>query len=158
MQINIFANELACDLGPCPIGTPARSRAVHSAKARFVGEHDAQAAATSGGSWPELASRQLESRVFKSVLSRRVALGMKRTRHQFTPAMPVQKIVDGAVAGRMPNRLLISRLEILDVRISPAPAALAKHPNKAFSAESVMFSRWRPPIGFGLSSFSPPPS
>src|SRR5215472_6443669 len=26
--------------------------------------------------------------------------------------------------------------------ISPAPAALAKHANKAFSAESVMFSRW----------------
>ena len=76
---------------------------------------------------------------------------MKRTRHQFTPAMPVQKIVDGAVAGRMPNRLLISRLEIWMFRISPAPAALAKHPNKAFSAESVMSSRWRPPIGFGLS-------
>jgi hypothetical protein len=42
--------------------------------------------------------------------------------------------------------------------ISPAPAALAKHANKTFSAESVMFSRWRPPIGFGLSALIPPPS
>jgi hypothetical protein len=52
IRINVFANELAGDPWPCPIGSPARSRAVHSAKARFVGEHDAQAAATSGGSPP----------------------------------------------------------------------------------------------------------
>jgi transposase len=37
-------------------------------------------------------------------------------------------------------------------------AALAKHVSNAFSAESVMFSRWRPPIGFGLSALIPPPS
>src|SRR5882672_466002 len=35
---------------------------------------------------------------------------------------------------------------------SPAPAALAKRANKAFSSASVMFSRIRPPIGFGLSA------
>ena len=54
IQIDVFANELAGDLWPCPIGSPARSRAVHSAKACFIGEHDAQAAATSGGSPPGL--------------------------------------------------------------------------------------------------------
>jgi hypothetical protein len=36
-----LANELAGDLRPRSIGSPARSRAVHAAKARFVGEHDA---------------------------------------------------------------------------------------------------------------------
>ena len=53
---------------------------------------------------------------FKSFLSRRVTLGMKRTRHQLAPAMPVQKIVDCAVAGRVPDRLFIGRLEIVDVQ------------------------------------------
>jgi len=43
-------------------------------------------------------SQQLESRFFKSVLSREVALGMERTWHQLTPAMPVQKIVDPQAA------------------------------------------------------------
>jgi len=41
---------------------------------------------------------------------------MKRTRHQLAPAMPVQKIVDCAVAGRVPDRLFIGRLEIVDVQ------------------------------------------
>src|SRR5258705_12600153 len=54
IQIDVFANELTGDLRPRPIGSPARSRAVHPAKARFVGEHDAQAATTSGGSPPGL--------------------------------------------------------------------------------------------------------
>src|SRR5262245_42325360 len=63
---------------------------------------------------------------FKSVLSRRVALGMKRTRHQLTPAMPVQKIVDRAVAGLMPDRLFISRLEIVDVQHLARSRSLGK--------------------------------
>src|SRR5258707_6478531 len=54
IQIDVFANELAGDLWPCPIGSPARSRAVHPPKASFIGEHDAQAAATSGGNPPGL--------------------------------------------------------------------------------------------------------
>jgi hypothetical protein len=54
IQIDVFADELAGDLWPCPSGSPARSRAVHSAEARFISEHDAQAAATSGGSPPSL--------------------------------------------------------------------------------------------------------
>jgi hypothetical protein len=52
--------------------------------------------------------------------------------------MLVQKIVDGAVAGRMPDAWAALRSWMFS--ISPAPAALAKHANKAFSAESVMFS------------------
>jgi hypothetical protein len=54
IQIDVFANELAGDLRPRPIGSPARSRAVHAAKARFVGEHDAQAATPSGSNPPGL--------------------------------------------------------------------------------------------------------
>src|SRR5882724_6072041 len=52
IQIDIFTNELAGDLWPDTNGCPARSRAVHPAEARFVGEHDAQAATTPGGSQP----------------------------------------------------------------------------------------------------------
>src|SRR6266404_5836779 len=40
--------------------------------------------------------------------------------------------------------------------ISPAPAALAKRASKTLSSATVMFSRWRPPIGFGLSALIPP--
>src|ERR1700730_4825475 len=41
-----------------------------------------------------------EKRFFlKIVLSREIAFGMERTRHQLAPAMPGQKIVDRAVAG-----------------------------------------------------------
>jgi len=52
IEIHVFANELGGDLRPGASGSPARSRAVHPAKARFVGEHDAQAATTSGGKPP----------------------------------------------------------------------------------------------------------
>ena len=52
IQVDEFANELAGDLRPRSIGSPARSRAVHAAKARFVGEHDAQAATASGRNPP----------------------------------------------------------------------------------------------------------
>ena len=54
IQVDVFANELAGDLRPRSIGSPARSRAVHAAKARFVGEHDAQAATASGRNPPGL--------------------------------------------------------------------------------------------------------
>jgi len=71
--------------------------------------------------------------------------------------MPCQKIVDRAVAGFVPDRLFVGGLEIVDVSaIRPLPAALAKRANKAFSSASVMFSRIRPPIGFGLSALMPP--
>src|SRR5947209_15972301 len=53
---------------------------------------------------------------FKSILRREVALGMKRTRHQLAPAVPLQEVVDRVVAGRMPDRFLVGRLEIMDVQ------------------------------------------
>jgi hypothetical protein len=63
---------------------------------------------------------------FKSFLSRDVALGMKWTRHQLAPAVPSQKIVDRAVAGRMPDRLFIGRLEIVDIQHLARPGGLGK--------------------------------
>src|SRR5271163_2652159 len=53
---------------------------------------------------------------FKGVLRRKIPLGMERTRHQLTPAMPMQQIVHRAVTGRVPDRLFVSRLEIVDVQ------------------------------------------
>src|SRR5215471_6002010 len=38
---------------------------------------------------------------------------------------------------------------------SPAPAALANCLRRAFSASSVIFSRIRPPLGFGFSALTP---
>ena len=73
----------------------------------------------------ELSSPHWENHFFKSFLSCNVAFGMEWTRHQFTPAMPVQKIVDRAVAGRMPDRLFIGRLKIVDVQHLARTAALS---------------------------------
>jgi hypothetical protein len=53
---------------------------------------------------------------FKGGLSRNAAFGMKRTRHQLAPAMPGKKIVDRALAGLVPDRLFVGRLEIVDVQ------------------------------------------
>ena len=63
---------------------------------------------------------------FKRVLSRDVAFGMKRTRHQLTPAMPGKKIVDRAVAGLVPDGLFVGRLEIVDVQQFTCPGSLGK--------------------------------
>ena len=41
---------------------------------------------------------------------------MKRTRHQLAPAVPVQQVIDRAVAGRVPDRFLVGRSEIVDVQ------------------------------------------
>ena len=40
---------------------------------------------------------------------------MKRTWHQLAPAVPVQQVIDRAVAGGMCDRFLVSRPEIMDV-------------------------------------------
>jgi hypothetical protein len=95
-------------------------------------------------------------RFFKIILGREIASGMKWTRHQLAPAMPGQKIVDRAVAGWVSDGPLVGGLEIVDVQ--PAPAAWPNRASKAFSSDKVMFSRWRPPIGFGLSALIPPRS
>src|SRR5713101_5148074 len=51
---------------------------------------------------------------------------MKWTRHQLTPAMPSEKIVERAVAGLVPNRLFIGSLEFVDVQHLARPGGLAK--------------------------------
>src|SRR6516165_390424 len=53
---------------------------------------------------------------FKIILDREVTLGMMWTRHQFAPAMPMQKVVDRAVAGRVTDGFLVGSLEIMDVQ------------------------------------------
>src|SRR5215475_6420501 len=63
---------------------------------------------------------------FKSILRRKVALGMKRTRRQLAPAMPMQQVVDRAVAGRVPDRVLVGRLEIVDVQHLAGTRGLGK--------------------------------
>src|SRR5262245_21545599 len=55
-------------------------------------------------------------RFFKCILRREVALGMKRTRHELAPAVPVQEVIDRAVAGFVSDRFLIGRFEIMDVQ------------------------------------------
>ena len=51
---------------------------------------------------------------------------MKRTWHQFAPAVLVQKIIDGAVAGGVPDCLLVGRLEIMDVQHLAGAGSLCK--------------------------------
>jgi hypothetical protein len=51
---------------------------------------------------------------------------MDWARHQLAPAMPGQKIVDRAVAGGVPDRLFVSRLEIVDILHFTRSRRLAK--------------------------------
>ena len=63
---------------------------------------------------------------FKSVLSRDVAPGVKRTRHQLAPAVPGQKIIDRALAGFVPDGLFVGCLEIVDVQHFAGSSGLGK--------------------------------
>src|SRR6516164_196381 len=63
---------------------------------------------------------------FKSILRRQVALGMKRTRHQLAPAVPVQKVIDRAVAGCVADPFLVGRLEIMDIQHLAGTGRLSK--------------------------------
>ena len=63
---------------------------------------------------------------FKSVLSRDVAPGVKRTRHQLAPAVPGQKITDRALAGFVPDGLFVGCLEIVDVQHFAGSSDLGK--------------------------------
>src|SRR5580704_12473027 len=67
-----------------------------------------------------------EEAFFKGILRLNVTLRMKRTRHQLAPAMPVEEIIDGAVAGRMADRLLIGALEVVDVQHLAGPGGLGE--------------------------------
>src|SRR5215470_4153893 len=63
---------------------------------------------------------------FKGGLSRNAAFGMKRTRHQLAPAMPGKKIVDRALAGRVPDGLFVGYLEIVDIQQLARPGGFGK--------------------------------
>src|SRR6202022_1311150 len=69
---------------------------------------------------------------FKSVLSRDVASGVKRTRHQLAPAVPGQKIIDRALAGFVPDGLFVGRLEIVDVQHFAGSGGLGKAHQQGF--------------------------
>jgi hypothetical protein len=71
-------------------------------------------------------ARRWKAVFFKSVLSRDVASGVKRTRHQLAPAVPRQKIIDRALAGFVPDGLFIGRLAIVDVQHFASPGGLGK--------------------------------
>src|SRR5262245_49594065 len=58
-----------------------------------------------------------------------------------------------ALAGCVPDRLLVGGLEILDVQHLASSGRLGKRASKAFSSAKVMFSCLRPPLSFGLSCF-----
>ena len=80
----------------------------------------------------------------------------ERAQHQLAPIVAVENIIDGAVACRVPDRLLIRRLQIEDVQHLSSPGGLAKRSSRAFSSASVMFARIRPPLGLGASAARPP--
>src|SRR3984893_14261948 len=95
----------------------------------------ANGSASDGLAWRQpawLSSRHLESHFFKSVLSRDVASGVKRTRHQLAPAVPGQKIIDRALAGFVPDGLFVGRLEIVDVQHFAGSGGLGKAHQQGF--------------------------
>jgi hypothetical protein len=62
IQIDVFADELGGDPGPCADRRPARTDAIHAAKTRFINEHDAQAPpAPAGGLRPNAARQRRRS-------------------------------------------------------------------------------------------------
>src|SRR5277367_2871193 len=101
----------------------------------------------------ELSSRHWENRFFKSVLSRNVAFGMEWTRHQLAPAMPGQKIVDRAVAGRVPDGLFVGCLEIVDVQHFASPGGLGKTPQQGLFLSQRHVLAFAPPARLRLESF-----
>ena len=57
VQIDVFADELGGDCGPCSDRGPAWPWPIDPAEPRFIGEHDAQATAAPGGGLPGLPHR-----------------------------------------------------------------------------------------------------
>src|SRR5208282_49272 len=98
-------------------------------------------------------SRHWENRFFKSVLSRNVAFGMEWTRHQLAPAVPGQKIVDRAVAGRVPDGLFVGRLEIMDVQHFARPGGIGKTPQQGLFLSQRHVLAFAPAARLRLESF-----
>jgi hypothetical protein len=69
--------------------------------------------------------------------------------------MPSQKVIDRAVAGGVPDGSFIGTLEILDVQHLSGPSRLGEARQQGLLLGYRMFSRWRPPIGLGLSALTP---
>ena len=128
VQIDVFADELGGHFGPRADRRPARPQPVHAAKARFIGEHDAQVSSAPGGSPAGFPSTASGKPFFACILRGEVALGMKRTRHQlapkpcrcssYRPCWLQRSLCPIAFVGRLEITWMFS--------ISPAPAALAK--------------------------------
>ena len=51
---------------------------------------------------------------------------MKRTRHQFPPAVPVQQVIDRTITGRVSDRFLVGCLEIVNVQHLAGPGRFGK--------------------------------
>ena len=128
VQIDVFANELGGHLRPdAPRAQHAATgssgqNALHRQTSPATGGHARQPRAAPAGP-------RGERRFFKSMLSREITFGMKRTRHQLAPAMAGQKIVDRAVAGCMTNGRLIGPLERMDVQHLAAWQTVAARPS-----------------------------
>src|SRR5271154_4053102 len=116
----------------------------------------ATSGASDGHAWRqpvELSSRHWENRFFKSVLSRNVAFGMEWTRHQLAPAVPGQKIVDRAVAGRVPDGLFVGRLEIMDVQHFARPGGIGKTPQQGLFLSQRHVLAFAPAARLRLESY-----
>ena len=98
VQIDVFADELGGHFGPRPIGAQhGRNRFMRPKRASSA--NMTRMCRLRRAAVRRAFSQHQESRFFKSILCRKVALGMKRARHQLAPAVPVQEIIHRAVAG-----------------------------------------------------------
>ena len=87
---------------------------------------------------------------FKSILRCKVTFGMKWTRHQFAPAVPVQQVIDRAVAGYVTNCFLVRRLEIVDIQHLPRARRVGKT-----REQGVFFGQCRQPTITGRTRLAP---
>jgi len=100
------ANELGRDPWPHACGGPAWPRAVHPTKTCFIGDMIRKrrplARRFAGLSY------RFRKPFFKAICARYPGQD-NRARHQLAPVVAVQKILDRAVAGRVPDGLFIRR-------------------------------------------------
>ena len=80
---------------------------------------------------------------------------MKWTRHQFAPAVPVQQVIDRAVAGCVTNCSLVRRLKIVDVQHLPRTRRFGKTREQGVFFGQCHVFVFAPTIRFGLERFDP---
>src|SRR5215831_2397491 len=61
-------------------------------------------------------SPQIETLFFKGFLRLQISVRMMRTRHQLTPIVAGEKIVDRAIACGAPDRLFISCFQVVNIQ------------------------------------------